>query len=107
MNTSIKTFFNVRLLILLSIIVSYTSCIKDRVGDTFYVEGKVLEYGTNKPVANARVVLLESAGEFLGPSYKILVDSIRTDENGDYHFKYIKKPGSLEFYSNLSGTMTM
>jgi len=81
-------------ILLLLFAISALSCAKDKIGTTRYVEGKVLEYGTEKPVANARVLLLEARGEFLGPSYKVIVDSTWTDEKGYYRFQYIKYPGS-------------
>jgi len=83
-----------KLYLLILCALSILSCAKDKIGTTRYVEGKVLEYGTEKPVANARVVLLEARGEFLGPSYKVIVDSTFTDEKGYYRFQYIKYPGS-------------
>jgi len=73
---------------LLAIFLGFLSCIKDRLGDTFYVEGRVLEYGTGKPVPNANVVLWSARGEFLGPVSKVVLDSVRTNEKGAFRISY-------------------
>jgi len=93
MKTPLKPI-KAKTILLLLFGISAFSCAKDKIGTTRYVEGKVLEYGTEKAVANARVLLLEARGEFLGPSYKVIVDSTFTDEKGYYRFQYIKYPGS-------------
>jgi len=93
MKTPLKPI-KAKTILLLLFALSALSCAKDKTGTTRYVEGKVLEYGTEKPVANALVLLLEARGEFLGPSYKVIVDSTWTDEKGYYRFQYLKYPGS-------------
>ncbi|MBL7816635.1 MAG: hypothetical protein JNL70_16560 [Saprospiraceae bacterium] len=55
---------------------------------TTYIKtsGKVLEFGSNKPIKNAKVGIYEEGGEFLGSTWTKLVDTTRTDANGFYHF---------------------
>lgn len=48
------------------------------------VSGKVLEFGSNKPIPNAKVGVYEEGGEFLGTTWTKLVDTTRTDANGFY-----------------------
>ena len=68
--------------------VLFSSCVKDNVGDTFYVEGRVLEYDTETPVANAKVFLWSATGEFLGPVRKTIIDTVRTNEHGEFRTNY-------------------
>jgi hypothetical protein len=56
------------------------------------VEGRVLEYGTNKPIANATVYLMEVKGTFLGPSGSSKIDSTTSDHEGRYKFTYMDNP---------------
>jgi hypothetical protein len=53
------------------------------------VSGKVLEFGSTKPIANAKVGIYEEGGAFLGTTWTKLVDSTHTDVNGFYN---IDKP---------------
>ncbi len=50
------------------------------------VSGKVLEYGTEKPIAGAVVKLFGWSGSPLSGGSSFLVDSTTTDANGAYHF---------------------
>src|SRR5690606_32185691 len=56
------------------------------------VEGSVLEYGSNKPIPNATVYLMEVKGTFLGPSGSSKIDSTTSDHNGRYKFTYMDNP---------------
>jgi hypothetical protein len=48
--------------------------------------GKVLEYGSNKPVPNAIVRLRHCESEFLGSTTCFTLDQDTTDDNGNYRF---------------------
>lgn len=52
------------------------------------IEGQVLEYGTNKPIENAQVILYKrvSTGTFSGAN--MAVDTFLTDATGQYSFIY-------------------
>ena len=78
-----KSFFS--LLILLSLL----ACRKEVKGPTF-IYGKVLEQGTQKPVPNALVKLVNANGNF-HPNFEVIHDTTRTDENGYYEIE-IDKP---------------
>ena len=52
------------------------------------VTGRVLEAGTNIPIPNARVKLIEKRAEFLGHTYSSITDSTLSDANGNYTLRY-------------------
>jgi hypothetical protein len=84
------------------------SCQKtDTANPIITVSGKVLEYGTKKPVPNATVYLINYKGEIFGPETYTIIDSIKTDAAGKYSFKttngdYMKvdKTGYFKMYTN-------
>jgi hypothetical protein len=87
-----KTHRNLRLqiLFLFSIGCFLPSCNKS---DNHSWEGRVLEYGSNKPVANATVYLVEKSGSgILGPVGSSTVDSLITGTDGKFKFKFIDGP---------------
>jgi hypothetical protein len=70
------------------------------------VSGRVLEYGTKKPIPNASIYVMQYYGTLLGAEGFNLLDSTKTDANGKYTFKttegdYIKvaKQGYFNMYS--------
>ena len=65
-----------------------TQCRKEA-NNFIKVSGKVLEFGSNKAIPNAKVGIYEEGGEFLGSTWTKLVDTTRTDANGFYS---INKP---------------
>ena len=71
--------------ILLITIVS-TSCNKEH-DEARTWEGRVLEYGTEKPVPGARILLQDSEGEILGPVSYFIIDSATTDNQGRFSFR--------------------
>lgn len=79
------------LLLLLTLSLMFTtSCNKS---DNHSWEGTVLEYGSNKPVANATVYLVEkSSGGILGPVGSSTEDSVTTGADGKFKFKFIDGP---------------
>lgn len=77
------------LLTLALIILSLLACRKEVKGPTI-IYGKVLEQGTQKPVPNALVKLVNANGNF-HPNFEVIHDTTRTDENGYYEIE-IDKP---------------
>lgn len=87
-----KTYNKSKLITLLccaSVVFTWQSCSKN---GSESVEGRVLEYGSNKPIANATVYLMEVKGTFLGPSGSSKIDSTTSDQNGRYKFTYMDNP---------------
>jgi hypothetical protein len=62
------------------------------------VSGKVLEFGSNKPIANAKVGIYEEGGVFLGPTWTKFVDSTHTDTNGFYNMEKQNIDNGSSFY---------
>jgi hypothetical protein len=62
------------------------------------VSGKVLEFGSNKPIANAKVAVYEEGGAFLGSTWTKLVDSTHTDANGFYRIEKSNIDNASSFY---------
>lgn len=77
------------ILFLLSICCFLPSCSKS---DNLVWEGRVLEYGTNKPINNATLVLYRGSGEILGGVSFEAIDTLVTGANGEYKFKFIDGP---------------
>jgi hypothetical protein len=85
-NSSLK---NIPILFLLSMVLLVIGCSKN---GSESVEGRVLEFGSNKPIPNATVYLMEVKGTFLGPSGSSKIDSTTSDHNGRYKFTYMDNP---------------
>jgi hypothetical protein len=97
-----KPFFQLKLIPLIftiSIVLLWIGCSKN---GSESVEGRVLEYGTNKPIANATVYLMEVKGTFLGPSGSSKIDSTTSDHNGRYKFTYMDNPYVSEIRGNAN-----
>jgi hypothetical protein len=62
------------------------------------VSGKVLEFGSNKPIANAKVGIYSEGGAFLGSTWSNLVDTTRTDANGFYSIEKQGIDNGSSFY---------
>jgi hypothetical protein len=87
------------LFVLVSFSFLMVQCIKDDTYDaTIKVSGKVLQFGTLKPVVNAKVFLIneKSSGTASGSTSSSTVDTVRTDAAGFYQFSKtgIDKNGS-------------
>ncbi len=67
-----------------------TACRRD--GDAHEWTGRVLEFGSDKPIAGATVYLLEVSGEILGPGGSRVVDSLVSDGAGRFTFRYADNP---------------
>jgi hypothetical protein len=90
----------------------FTGCDEDEQDPNFYqlhdgttvVEGYVLEFGSNKPVADALVILKEGQSKGLTGVVRMFpIDSTYTDETGYYKyiFKHQLPQGSGEGYTDF------
>lgn len=73
-------------LLIIPLLFLLTQCRKDNKTTFIKTSGKILEFGSNKPIKNAKVGIYEEGGEFLGSTWTKLVDTTRTDAAGFYHF---------------------
>jgi hypothetical protein len=73
-------------ILLIPLLFLLAHCQKDSKTTFIKTSGKVLEFGSNKPIKNAKVGIYEEGGEFLGSTWTHLVDTTRTDATGAYHF---------------------
>ena len=63
------------------------SCTKEPAKTT--LSGRVIEYGTAKPVPDALVYVISQEGEPFGPSVSVIADSFRTATDGTFHREYL------------------
>ncbi len=73
-------------ILIIPLLLLLAQCHKDNKTTFIKTSGKVLEFGSNKPIKNAKVGIYEEGGEFLGSTWTKLVDTTRTDATGFYHF---------------------
>ena len=75
--------------LLLAVVWLFTlpACKKDE-PRTVHIKGRVTEYGTGKPIADARIYMLCDNSVVLGPSGSSLTDSIITDIDGRFDRTY-------------------
>ena len=75
--------------LLLAVVWLFTlpACQKDE-PRTVHIKGRVTEYGTGKPIADARIYMLCDNSVVLGPSGSSLTDSIITDADGRFDRTY-------------------
>ncbi len=73
-------------ILIIPLLLLLSQCRKDDKTTYIKTSGKVLEFGSNKPIKNAKVGIYEEGGEFLGSTWTKLVDTTRTDATGFYHF---------------------
>ncbi|MDX1910429.1 MAG: carboxypeptidase-like regulatory domain-containing protein [Saprospiraceae bacterium] len=52
------------------------------------IKGRVVAYGTNEPIAGARIYLLCYSGQIFGPTSSSFVDSLVTDDNGAFFAEF-------------------
>ncbi len=78
------------ILLLTALYITIASC--DKNDGSYSWEGRALEYGSNKPIPNATVYLMEVKGTFLGPSGSRKIDSTSTDIEGKFKFTYSENP---------------
>lgn len=75
------TFYTFTILYLLQL--SFSSCSKDTPAPQ-YAAGRVMEYGTDKPLSGAKVYLAACSGDLLGPISCAIVDSATTTSDGQF-----------------------
>ncbi len=87
-----KTIIN---LLLGAIVVTglLSSCRKEGSTGPRVWEGRVLEYGSDKPVAGARVYLWEGSSEWWGQSSEYRIDSTESAADGSFRFSYERVGG--------------
>ncbi len=68
-----------------------TACRRD--GDAHEWTGRVLEFGTDKPIAGATVYLLEGSSEWWGQSSEYRIDSTESAGDGSFRFSYERVGG--------------
>ena len=75
--------------LLLAVVWLFTlpACKKDE-PRTVHIKGRVTEYGTGKPIADARIYMLCDNSVVFGPSGSSLTDSIITDIDGRFDRTY-------------------
>jgi len=85
MKTLLKSNFS-DYFFLIFVLVILMSCNKDFEESRSW-EGRVLEYGTDLPIAGVKILLQDSKGEFLGPVSYFTIDSVITDSKGRFSFR--------------------
>jgi hypothetical protein len=73
-------------ILIIPLLLLLTQCRKDNKTTFIKTSGKILEFGSNKPIKNAKVGIYSEGGEFLGSTWTKLLDTTRTDATGFYHF---------------------
>ncbi len=76
-------------LLFLSILLFFCACRKDP--PRTIIQGRITEYGTDKPIEGTRVYLLCYDGTIFGGSSSTLTDSILTDANGKFYREYLQQ----------------
>ena len=85
MKTLLKSNFSDYFFLMFALVI-LMSCNKDFEESRSW-EGRVLEYGTDLPIAGAKILLQDSKGEFLGPVSYFTIDSVITDSKGRFSFR--------------------
>ena len=85
MKKTLKAFW-LALLGVLWFTLAVSSCQKEPKTTFIKVSGRVLEFGSNKPIPNAKVGIYEEGGVLLGSSWTKLLDTTRTNAYGVYQF---------------------
>ena len=75
-------------LLLVAGLLTLSNCQKDVSPPPTVIQGRITEYGTDLPIAGARIYLLCYNGAFFGGSSSTLGDSIVTDAKGEFHREY-------------------
>ena len=83
-----KNFKMKRTILMLWVAVALASCSKSKMENTI-AQGRILAYGTNKPVAGARVSLQGCTYSWQGGGYCNIIDSTITQSDGKYHFNFV------------------
>ena len=60
------------------------------------VDFRIVEYGTNQPIENARIILKQCESEFLGGTFCIELDTVFTDAQGRFKLDLSETPLALE-----------
>ena len=76
-----KSFYFLAIVLIISFL---ASCKKEP--DFSSIEGRVLEKGSNKPIANAMIRIQKCSGEFLGNTSCIDIDTTYSDKDGNYSY---------------------
>ena len=58
------------------------------------VDFRIVEYGTNQPIENARIILKQCESEFLGGTFCIELDTVFTDAQGRFNMDIPNTPHS-------------
>lgn len=74
--------------LLLGLLWLLPGCKKDPLDGKTTITGRVTEYGTQAPVADATLYLMCYSGTFGGSGTSALLDSVRTDADGRYTVSY-------------------
>ncbi len=77
----------------LLVLIVFSSCRKEGSTGPRIWEGRVLEYGSDKPVAGARVYLWEGSSEWWGQSSEYRIDSTESAADGSFRFSYERVGG--------------
>ncbi|MCY7329242.1 MAG: carboxypeptidase-like regulatory domain-containing protein [Saprospiraceae bacterium] len=81
------SFYLIILLWAFAWLLALPACKKDE-PRTVHIKGRVTEYGTGAPIADARIYMLCDNSVVLGPSGSSLSDSIITDSDGRFDRTY-------------------
>ena len=77
-----------RTILMLWVAVALASCSKSKMENTI-AQGRILAYGSNQPVAGARVSLQGCTYSWQGGGYCNIIDSTTTQSDGKYHFNFV------------------
>ncbi|MFZ1496111.1 MAG: carboxypeptidase-like regulatory domain-containing protein, partial [Saprospiraceae bacterium] len=58
---------------------------------------RIVEYGTNQPIENARIILKRCTSEFLGGTYCDNVDTLYTNAQGRFALSIPQTPDTYQF----------
>ena len=83
-----KNFKMKRTILMLWVAVALASCSKSKMENTI-AQGRILAYGSNQPVAGARVSLQGCTYSWQGGGYCNIIDSTTTQSDGKYHFNFV------------------
>ncbi|MEO5643668.1 MAG: hypothetical protein ABIQ40_06510 [Bacteroidia bacterium] len=103
-------------LLLLIVTVFLAACRRDHVSPHTIVQGTVLEYGSNQPLANKQLIIGRRDGGF-GPGNYTTIAVLNSDINGNFNYEFdgvngdiyvigmnnISPHNSVEFFSNVPG----
>ena len=96
------------ILTLLIITLLLASCKKDKISELVIIKGKVWDDNMQRPIQNLLVYIYDVKCENFACHSNEIVDSIRSDNNGNYEMNYIRKSSNSLYvacsYPNRSYT---